>query len=515
MAGDEFDCDVLIVGAGPTGTTLAIDLARRGLSTRLVERRQTSFEGSRAKGVQPRTQEVLEDVGALAALREAGSPYPLLGVHIGPFTLPWRMMSATRPTAAVPHPNMILVPQYVTDSVLHARLRELNGSVVFQTELTALSQDERGVTATLAHHGAEHTVRARYLVGADGGGSLVRQALGIEFPGETHDDDRMIIADAVTTGLRDDRWHIWPGRSGRFVAACPLPGSEPVFQWMIRLATDDEPGVTREAIEERIQARTRNSRVQLRDVRWTSVFRPNIRLADRYRVGRVFLAGDAAHVHPPAGAQGLNTGIQDAYNLGWKLGQVLAGAPDTLLDSYEAERRPVAAAVLSLSSKKYDGLTKPDRATLKRGKDESQLTVTYRNGAASTNAGDRTATLHAGDRAPDAMLSREGGASVRLFDLMRGPHFTALAYGTAAAAELAALAWPDRGVGLRRVAVDAKSDTLVHNYRDVSGGFRRDYGLSGDTLLLLRPDGHIAAVATHDRPDRLAAVVDAMAPPVR
>ncbi|WP_314622234.1 FAD-dependent monooxygenase, partial [Streptomyces stackebrandtii] len=171
---------------------------------------------------------------------------------------------------------------------------------------------------------------------------------------------------------------------------------------------------------------------------WTSVFRPNVRLAERYRNGRLLLCGDAAHVHTPAGAQGLNTGVQDAHNLGWKLQQVLAGADDALLDSYEAERRPVAAQVLGRSTELYEGLrgTRPGKLT--RGQDEHQLGISYFGGPLAPADAPRTATLRRGDRAPDALLPHPTAEATRLFDLYRGPHFTALAFGARAAVAAAA-----------------------------------------------------------------------------
>ena len=428
--------DVLIAGAGPAGTTLAIDLARRGLAVRIVDKAPHSFEGSRAKGIQPRTLEVFDDLGALDDVLAGSSDYPRLGIHLGPVTIPWRMFRNRDRSTDIPYPNTRVMPQYRTDAVLHDRLEQLGGRVEYSRELVGFEQDGTAVTATVAGAGGPERITTRYLVGADGGASAVRKHLGRGFLGETREADRMLIVDAVTTGLSCDRWHVWPGAQGRFVGACPLPHTD-LFQWMIRLSPDEEPPEGEEAITRRIQAHTRSRRIAVRDIRWRSVFRPNIRLAETYRRGRVFLAGDAAHVHTPAGAQGLNTGIQDAYNLGWKLAQVLAGADPRLLDSYEAERLPIAAGVLGLSTKKYEGLAKFDPASLRRGKDEQQLSVTYHGGPLAPTGTDRTKTLQVGDRAPDTELRDTDGKPVRLFDAYRGPQFTLVAYGGALAPTLA------------------------------------------------------------------------------
>lgn len=485
--------DVLVVGAGPAGSALAIDLLRRGLSVRIIDKAPHSFEGSRAKGVQPRTLEVLEDLGAGAAVVAGGAAYPKLGIHLGRLVIPWRMYKNSRPTADVPYPNTWLVPQFRTDEALHARLAELGCRVEYGTDLIGLTQGPTMVTASLASAAGTEEARARYIVGADGGASTVRAQLGIDFLGETDEQDRILIIDAVTDGLTADRWHVWPGGRGRFVGACPLPGSE-LFQWMIRLAPGEDVPEELADVNRRIETRTRDPRIKLRDIRWRSVFRPNIRLAASYRQGRAFLVGDAAHVHTPAGAQGLNTGIQDAYNLGWKLGQVLAGADDRLLDTYEGERQPIAAGVLGLSTRKYQALGRLDTSSIKRGTDEQQLSLSYRGGPLAAN-GDRTARLHVGDRAPDALLADSAGESIRLFDVLRGPHFTAIAYGDGAARVVAGLDWPAGGAPLKTIVIDAGSPGANVVLVDRAKTFRQAYGTNDDTLFLIRPDGYLGAIA--------------------
>lgn len=503
--------DVLVVGSGPTGTALAIDLVRRGLNIRIIDKAAHSFEGSRAKGIQPRTLEILQDLGALKDILDGGHDYPLLGVHLGPVTIPWRMMSKGVRTTDVPFPNILLIPQFRTDAALHVRLKALGHSVEFGKQLLDLTQDKDTVRASVSGANGTEEIVARYVVGADGGSSTVRQKLNIKFAGSTHEEDRMIIVDAVTTGLSRQRWHIWPGRAGQFIAACPLPYSD-LFQWMIRLTEDDKAEIDLAAINQRIQKRIRNPAVVLHDIRWKSVFRPNIRLAEHYGQGRIFLAGDAAHVHTPAGAQGLNTGIHDAYNLGWKLAQVIAGADPRLLDSYEEERRPIAASVLALSSKKYDGIAKLDPASLRRGKDEKQLALSYQGGPLAPMNAPRTTTLQVGDRAPDADLLTASGEKVRLFDSLAGPHFTAIAYGKKAAQALDELVWPAAGAPLKRVLINVPTASVGNLLMDSGNSFRRAYGLTEDTLLLVRPDGYLANIATHNMLTSTLAVANTMTP---
>ncbi|MFE9428024.1 FAD-dependent monooxygenase [Kitasatospora sp. NPDC006697] len=413
--------DVLIIGAGATGLTLACDLARRGVRALLVERLPELFPGSRGKGIQPRTQEVFDDLGAIDGLRAAGAAYPrmLNWTADGPGE-PWDLVAPFDPGIGAPYPVPWLVPQYRTLRVLHQRLLELGGEVEFGTSFLELTQDQDSLSAVLrAAGGTVRTVRARYLVAADGGRSAVRAAVGVALSGERLDSPPMLVADVEVAGLDREHWHIWPQAPGGRLALCPLPHST-FFQLVADLPPDaTEP--TDEQVRELVAARTPYPATTVGAIRWRSHYRASAALADRYRVGRVLLAGDAAHIHSPAGGQGLNTGVQDAYNLGWKLGRVLrSGAPDALLDTYEEERRPVAADVLGLSS-----LLHRNALGIQRGRDTAQLDVGYPDSPLSAELRGAPApdALLAGDRLPDLPLP--DGA--RLFDLLRGPEFAVLA----------------------------------------------------------------------------------------
>ncbi|MFD7624846.1 FAD-dependent monooxygenase [Streptomyces sp. NPDC059851] len=416
--------DVLVVGAGPTGLALACCLARRGVRPLVVERAAGLFPGSRGKGIQPRTLEVFDDLGVLEEVLRRGGPAPVAmawkdGVRLGEH----RMFDEVEPTEQDPYTGPWILPQWRTQEILLARLRELGGDVRFGTELTALTQDDGGVEALLASDGGPATaVRARYLVGADGGRSTVRRLTGIKMSGERVDPTPLVVADVVVDGLDRDNWHLFPptedGSRG-FAALCPLPHTQE-FQFVgqyrevrAELSADDIRALVAELTHVRAE--------EVRDVRWASDFTVNAALADRFRQGLVFLAGDAAHIHSPAGGQGLNTSVQDAYNLGWKLAAVLCdGAPEALLDTYEEERLPEAAAVLGLS-------TRIHRGEARRGAATRQLGIHHRGSSLSRElrSGLPEDALTAGDRAPDGR--RDG---LRLFDLFRGPHFTLLAVGT-------------------------------------------------------------------------------------
>ncbi|MFI1398978.1 FAD-dependent monooxygenase [Streptomyces sp. NPDC020681] len=403
---------VLIVGAGPTGLALACDLARRGVDALVVEQSEALFPGSRGKGLQPRTMEVLDDLGVVDAVLAAGGKAPVGMVwQDGARQGEHEMFERPGPTETAPYGEPWLLPQWRTQQILHTRLTELGGGVAFGTALTGIAQDPDGVTAELS----TGTVRAAYAVAADGGRSTVRRTLGIAMTGETVDPAPMLVADVRIPALDRLNWHVFPGDGSGHLAVCPLPGTDD-FQVVGQFA-DGEPDISPAGVRELIAARTHLTADDVTDVRWSSDFRPRAAMADRFRDGRVFLAGDAAHVHSPAGGQGLNTSVQDAYNLGWKLGQVLRhGAPESLLDSYEQEREPVAAEMLGLSTRIHRGEQRRGAATM-------QLGLGYRGGPLSVGG---AGALEAGDRAPDGPLP-DGR---RLFDLFRGPHFTLLAVGT-------------------------------------------------------------------------------------
>lgn len=446
------ETEVLIVGAGPCGLALACDLARRGVRALLVEQAPALFPGSRGKGIQPRTREVLDDLGVGDVVRTHGGPAPVGMVwQDGRRQGEHDMFRRAAPTEAEPYGEPWMMPQWRTQEILLARLRELGGDVAFSTALTGLDQDTEGVTA----HLTTGPVRASYLVAADGGRSTVRRALAVPMTGETVDPAPMLVADVRVAGDALDRlnWHVVMSDAG-FVTLCPLPGTAD-FQ-LVAQFKEGEPDTSVEGVRALVAARTHLDTDDITEVRWSSDFRPRAALADRFREGRVFLAGDAAHVHSPAGGQGLNTSVQDAYNLGWKLGQVLRhGAPVALLDSYEAERRPVAADMLGLS-------TRIHRGEQERGAAAQQLGLGYRESPLSAG---RAGTLVAGDRAPDG----PAGDGRRLFDVFRGPHFTLLIVGA----------------DTEPPAFDGSSGAAVHVHRTDA------YEAYGKGLFLIRPDGYI------------------------
>ncbi len=461
--------DILICGAGAAGLTLAVELARRDVAFILIDKAPSPFAGSRGKGIQPRSQEVFEDMGVLDRMVAAGGRYPPQRAHDkdGGFT-DEPMFEDQAPTPAEPYRTPLMLPQFLTEAILRERLAELGHAPRFGREMTGFTQDETGVTAEV---GGE-TIRARYLVGADGGRSFVRHALGIAFPGKTL-GIRAVVADLDLEGLSDDAWHRWNDGAPEQISLCPLRGTD-LFQLQAPVPLEGDVDLTAPGLGAMIARRTGRPDIRVHAVAWASAYNMNARLADRYGVGRVYLAGDAAHIHPPTGGQGLNTSVQDAYNLGWKLAAALHGAPDGVLASYEIERRPVAAEVLGLSTRLLDALNR--RGDMRRGRETRQLDLGYPHSPLSLESSDPGASLRPGDRAPDAPCSGAGGQRTRLFHLFKGTHWTLLGIGTAGAAIR-----PRRGLHIHRVG---------HDIVDCCGHIRAAYD---PAWILVRPDGYVAA----------------------
>lgn len=470
---------VLICGAGAAGLTLAIELARRQVPFRLVEKSDRPFPGSRGKGLQPRSQEVFEDMGVVDRLFACGELYPTVRRHDPDGMWTDTALGGAGPTPAEPYQQALLVPQFATERVLRERLAELGHRVEFGCELRGFTQDESGVTATLATAAGDESVRCAWLAGTDGGRSVVRQALAIDFPGKTL-GVRAVVADVVLTGLARDAWHRFNDDDmQRQISLCPLPATD-LSQLQAPVPMEGDVDVSAAGLGEMVRTRTGRDDLDVGSVRWASAYTMNARLADRYRVGRVFIVGDAAHVHPPTGGQGLNTSVQDACNLGWKLAAVVGGAPASLLDSYEAERRPVAADMLGLSTRLLDAAR---RGEMKRGREVQQLDLGYPDSPLSLPSS-RPADIgvQPGQRAPDAPVTGAAGQRRRLFDLFAGVHWTLL--GIAAAPDAIAAR-----AGLRVHVVGPQGDL-----RDDGGHVADAYALSPGDWVLVRPDGYVAAV---------------------
>jgi 2-polyprenyl-6-methoxyphenol hydroxylase-like FAD-dependent oxidoreductase len=336
-----FDTDVLIIGAGPSGLTLAASLVKRGVSTTVVDRQAAGANTSRAAVVNARTLEVLDDLDVSRRLVKEGVQAPRFTIRDGRRTL-IPVDFSVLPTA---YPYSLMVPQATTERLLLDRLTELGGTVIRPKVLASVAQDPDGVLATFEDG---DVIRARYVVGADGIHSTVREQAGIGFEGGSYQES-FALADVRLRGeVPADEVILFWAKAGLTVVA-PLPGD--VFRIVAPVAdAPEEPSIA--FIQQILDERGLGAgRMVVTDVIWGSRFRIHHRVADTYRAGRLLLAGDAAHVHSPAGGQGMNLGIQDGVALADALAAVLGGAPDSVLDDYSAARRPIAQQVVEMTDR--------------------------------------------------------------------------------------------------------------------------------------------------------------------
>jgi 2-polyprenyl-6-methoxyphenol hydroxylase-like FAD-dependent oxidoreductase len=333
--------DVLIVGAGPTGLALAAALRWRGIQATVLDRQSAGTNTSRAAVMHSRTLEVLETIGVAHRLVAKG-------IRASRFTIRDRdriLVPVRFDGLPTPYPFALMISQAETESVLRERLIELGGAVQWDRRVTRIEQDKDGVTATTEDGGI---IRARYLVGADGMHSVVRQSVNVSFDGDRYDDS-FTLADVRLSGeVPHDEVILYFSPAGLVVVA-PLPGG----MHRIVATTSDAPEIPDIAfVQALLDARgPKRSRVQVREVVWGSRFRVHHRLASSYREGRILLAGDAAHVHSPAGGQGMNTGIQDGIALAGAVEAALKRNDESALQAYETQRRPIAAQVVKMADR--------------------------------------------------------------------------------------------------------------------------------------------------------------------
>ena len=508
--------DVIVVGAGPTGLSLACQLIRYGVDFVVVEKHEAVTPVSKALGVHARTLEIYEQLGLAPKALEQG----IIAGKV-------RMLESGKVVGEVDlsnigqglskYPFMLVLEQSQNERLLYEHLRSQGGEVRWQTELESFSQDGKAVTASVRTSGGEtEIIEGKYLVGCDGPRSPVRHQLGLSFEGSTF--ERMFyVADVqIDWKYSHDALHVCIAEHG-VVAFFPMPGEK---RWRIVGAfpeghEKDESEILYEEIEARIKEEA-ELELDITHVSWFSTYKVHTRHVEKFSSGRCFLAGDSAHIHTPAGGQGMNTGIQDAYNLAWKLALVLKGsAAERLLDSYNEERLPNARRLLQTTDRMFnlaagtDWLVNLIRTTIFPPMAKfilsidaikkrffpliSQIGITYRDSSLSEHDGDREFEVKAGDRMPYFLID---GQSV--YDNLRAPKFHLLVFAT------------DRNqdTGDFRITTDAiESDhaNLLDQYSiPFTPQIRELFGIDKPFQLLLRPDNYVAYISPEPSSGKLA-----------
>ncbi len=503
--------DVIIVGAGPTGLSLACQFLRYGVDFVIVDKKETVTPFSKALGVHARTLEIYEQIGlaekAVAQGTIAGKARILEGGEVkGEVDL----SSVGRGLSQYPY--MLVLEQSKNEQLLYEYLQAHSKEVLWQSELESISQDENGVTANLkSADGASRSVEAKYLVGCDGAKSPVRHLLGLKFEGSTF-ERTFYVADAqIEWKFSHDALHVCLAKHS-VVAFFPMPGENRyrIVGAFPEEFAKDEGDILYEEIEQRIKQEA-EIELDISHVNSFSTYKVHTRHVENFRRGRCFLAGDSAHVHTPAGGQGMNTGIQDGYNLAWKLAFVLQGkAGEKILETYNAERLENAENLLKTTDRIFNFLVGEDwfvnlirlhvfpqlmgRALSFESvrkeffKRLSQIGINYRRHALSEHRGDDDFKIKAGDRLPYFLVEGVG-----IYDLLREPKFHLLIFSDG---ESNFQAIKDEIENNYKISVDFSVLTIHPHIAEI-------FGHDEPFCVLLRPDNYIAFISRETVPEAL------------
>ncbi|KAJ6482979.1 FAD binding domain-containing protein [Mycena vitilis] len=536
---------VIIVGGGPAGLIMALFLAKNGIPTRVLEKDTKFHTGSRGFGIQPRTFELMKLLGILDDVQKLATPIPTMRAYKLPGgTIPVKTWDLYEKTDIVwpdrPYANGACLSQSVLEGVIRKHLCQHSIDVELGQELVGFQQNEDAVVATILDHKTSklYELTAKYLVGADGAKGPIRKLLGLTFEGETKDTDGMIWGDVGIQGLGSDYWHIW-GKPGHFtIMARPLNPDGHEFGVGIT-GLNFDPAELADEVKAVAFIREQIGRddLQLGKFSWLSYFRPNMRMVNKFGENRVFLVGDAAHVHSPTGGQGMNTSAQDSSNLAWKLALVIKNlASPALLSSFDVERLPVVAQMLHATSALYTHVVREvkDDASDKKEDENASGWFRWRNTALEmygvnyryspivleerdTGTRDREdmmarayqgyegmGSLCAGDRAPEAPGLVQDGNETSLFALFQPSKHTVLVFAPNTDASLDNIFATTKAFskGLVQTFVINKA---LDSVQEPTGLVDRDGHafstyLVGETttVVVVRPDGFIGAIVADD-----------------
>jgi 2-polyprenyl-6-methoxyphenol hydroxylase-like FAD-dependent oxidoreductase len=494
------DCQVLVAGAGPTGLVLATDLLARGISTRIIDKGDEASMETRAIAVHARALEVFDLMGLAERFVDHGQMVRWFSFYSDGK----RKVSLDLSRNGTRFPFMLDIPQHQTETLLRARVAELGGAVEQRTELTALADEPAGVTATVRDAESQsRQITAGYVVGCDGAHSRVRHELGLTFRGHPYPQDWLLADVRLDWARAENEVHAFFGADGAPLVCFPMRGNR--WRLVVPFAGDRAPGPPDLGEIQQLVDQRAPELVIASDPTWLASFNCHRRSTGTYRRGHILLAGDAVHIHTPAGGQGMNTGITDAHNLGWKLALVAAGcAPDQLLDTYGFERQRVAEQVLGLTHTlvRFGTMTHPVKRALRDAiipaafavgpvhrraiRRWTQVNVAYL-GSSLTKTDRGRARPRPGQRVPDIEVLTAQGPS-RLFAVLRRGRHVVVITGVDRHRPLATSAL-DPYRGLFEVVTCGSED--AHAFRKAGAG----------SVFLVRPDGYLAARARLDKPE--------------
>lgn len=501
---------ILIVGAGPTGLMMACELARYGIAFRIIDKKPERTLTSNATWVQTRTIELLDQVGLASRFLEAGHPCNAINFYIDGKPL----VNLSLKDIDSAYPFILMLPQSETERLLIDRLEEFKHHVEWSSELIDVKQEGSKVLSTIQISGGKmETITSDWLIACDGANSTIREKSQIFFPGENLTEQFVVADTHIDSFTSKNEIHLFFGK-GTLFAASPLGGNKYRIAANLHLDHPRQTFYKKEVIDI-VQERGRGA-YYVTDVAWISTFWIHGKIAEKMRRHSIFLMGDAAHIHSPAGGQGMNTGIQDAYNLAWKLALIIKGkAKPILLDSYQAERYPVISEIVN-QTEKFTKMALFDKSFLTNlrkfshqilhGDEEitkkacaliSQVGIQYQDSPVINYENNHNPCISPGKRAPDVTIDQ----STRLYDYFRNNYHNILLFTGTSEKNHILPHIKQLQEWLNQFHPDLIKTYLITNEKiydvddvisDSDDAIHKSYHITKPTILIIRPDNYIA-----------------------